>query len=735
MACDRKSWGGGALIALSVLSVGSAWAQDAQQDDDDIVVTAQRRSERAEDVPIAITAVSSDRLEESSVTDTLDLAKVVPGLSLSHDGGTPIVFMRGIGTDITSAGIEPSVATYIDGAYMPSGETIFVDFSNIAQVEVLRGPQGTLFGRNATGGAMLLTTRGPTDEFTASLQATAGNFGLQRVSGFVAGPLSQSVRGSLAGVVHHRDGNYTEIVSGQERNDQDYYSLNARLAIDLSPTAEAEFYAGYYSEDDTYGTALTELSGNSIGAALGYTVATQPFQTATDITDTTNQREVTSLGARLQIDLGDIRFRSRTAFVDYERRRDVDFDLSTARLVGFRPTYTGEFVTQEFLLSPVNAGQLEWVAGLYFLDGWDGFKPPLPVQTSLDLAPVDGFPETPITQYLSAVSDVTAYSAFADATYHLSSEWSVALGLRYSHEEKTVHDRAVFAEDIFGAPFGPSFTFPDDSTDWDSINWRALVSYDNGPLLLYAKAETGFIAGAYNTANPVSPGPVDPEEVTAYEAGFKSRMFNRQLSLEGAVFFNDYENLHVQIVDAATGASILDQAEGAESYGVDLQLRALPTDRLEIVAGVSYLHAEYTDYQSGGVLLPNPPFPGNYAASVVLGMPLDMSGNARPRSPEWTASLAANYTIPLSHGELVASGDVFYTSEIFFDPANIASQDEYALFNARLAYNSSSGFSIALWGKNLTDETYLSSALVGSTAIGGFWGDQQTYGVTIGMDF
>lgn len=748
----RKFLGGSALIVLGVLSSAAAWAQDADPADTEdavggnevaadseyvvekIIVSAQRRSENLEDVPVAITAFTDEQLQQQGVTDTLELSRIVPGLHLAQDAGSAVIYIRGIGTDITSPGVEPSVATYVDGAYIPSPELVFGDYFNVAQVEVLRGPQGTLFGRNATGGAINLTTRGPTREFEGTLGVSAGDQGLRRVYGIVSGPFSDNIRGSLAAVSNKRDGEYRDIITSREFNGLDYYSVQGRLLVELSDTVEVELFASYFDQDDSDGTAMTELSGSSLGAFLGVPVGTEPYDTATEIPDLPgvpdllNQKEITSLGLRAEWDMGPVTLRSRTNHIEYDKQRFIDVDLSPLQLQGLMPVYEGEYLTQEFLLAPsTSGGKVEWVAGIFYIDAKDGLVP-LRVATMLDLD-MDLTPETPGFAILQARSETESYAIFGDVTYNLNDRWSIAAGARYSSEEKSVTDRGAGAELAFGSLLAPLATLPDASKSWDDVTWRALVKYDNGPFLAFAKVETGQVAGVFNTANPIDPGPVDPEEVTAYEVGLKASTMNGALNFESSVFFNDYSDIHIQIVDASTGASILDQAQGAESYGLDFQMQARPTENLDVSLGVSYLNAEYTEYTTGGILIPAP------VGNTLPTTPMDLSGNARPRSPEWTTNLSVDYTIPLSRGEIVASGNAYTSSEVYFDPGNYLKQDGYSLLNGQIAYHDRSGVSVSVWGRNLTDERYLTSALAFSTAVGGFYANPRTYGVTLSWDF
>ena len=748
----RRLLGGSALVALGMFSAAGAWALetdpvdagstvdgneapgDTERVQETIYVTAQRRSESLADVPVAITAFTDQQLEQQGVTDTLELSKVVPGLHLAQDAGSAVIYIRGIGTDITSPGVEPSVATYVDGAYIPSPELVFGDYFNVAQVEVLRGPQGTLFGRNATGGAINLTTRGPTDEFEGTVGVSTSDQGLKRAYGIISGPFTDKIRGSLAAVTNKRDGEYHDIVTSREFNGLDYYSVQGRLLAELSDSFEVELFASHFDQDDSDGTAMTELSGSSLPAFLGAPVGTRPYETATELPDLPgvpnllNRKKVTTFGLRAEWDIGNITLRSRTNHIEYDKERYIDVDLSPLPLQGLMPVYEGEYLTQEFLLAPSTSGEkVEWVAGVFYIDASDGLVP-LRVSTMLDLD-MDLTPETPGFAILQAKSETESYAIFGDITYHIDENWSVAAGARYSDEEKSITDRGVGAELAFGTLLAPLATFPDASKSWDDVTWRALVKYDNGPFMAFAKVETGQVAGVFNTANPINPGPVDPEEVTAYEVGFKSSAMNGVLNFESSVFFNDYNDIHIQIVDATTGASILDQAKAAESYGVDFQMRAQPVDNLDVSLGVSYLNAEYKEYTTGGILIPAP------VGNTLPSSPMDLSGNVRPRSPEWTTNLSVNYTIPLSRGDIVASGNAYTSSDVYFDPGNYLKQDGYSLLNGQIAYHDRSGVSVSVWGRNLTDERYLSSALAFSTAVGGFYANPRTYGVTLSWDF
>ena len=684
---------------------------------EEIIVSAQRRDESLSGVPVSVTALSSENIESMNLVSTTDLQVVAPGLTVTHNAAFPLLFIRGVGTDIQSPGVESSVAVYVDGVYQSQTGNILKNMSNVERVEVLKGPQGTLYGRNATGGAINIITKAPSEEWTGSIEAGTGDKSLFETSGFISGPVSDNVRFALSGQYYDKDGYNTNIVTGQNIGDEHYYSFDGKIDVDFSENFNIRLMGNYFKRDDTYSSTLNEVSGTSLPAALGFTAVGDPRTLSVNQDGLGSEIESYTLGVKAQLATPYVDITSITSYMDFKILYRIDFDLSTATLVHFRPDHYGDAFTQEFQFTPgYDVDRLDWIVGAFYLKDDTGFDPFLYDTTDPMFGPVT------VTNTARVITD--AFAVFGEATYDITDKLSFTGGLRYSYEDKSLEDRE------FGILGLAVQGFPNLSESWDDFNYRAVLKYDMGDTMMYAKHETGFKSGTFNTANPATPGPVDPENIKAYELGLKTKLFDNRVSLNTALFYNDYKNLQIQIIDTVSGGSSFDQAPKAETYGFDLEINALVSENLRVFAGANYLHAEYEEYISAGALVPNPiggnvPQPG-----------LDLSGKKLMRSPEFTFNVGAQFSVPLEAGELTANVNYYHSSRIYFDPANISSQGAYGLLDANIEFrHADSGFSMMVWGKNLTDEDYLFTKVVGAMGIGGGWADPVSYGVRVKYSF
>ncbi|MET0658491.1 MAG: TonB-dependent receptor plug domain-containing protein, partial [Steroidobacteraceae bacterium] len=414
--------GSATLLAMAIHSACAA-ADDLGNLDlttlmemDVTLVTAQKRTEDVNTVPISMTVLKSSAIRGLKLDDTADLQLAVPGLTTSTNLFWMLPYIRGVGNDINSSGIEPSVAVYVDGVYQVQRVQTLTNLSDVEQIEVLRGPQGTLYGRNATGGAINIVTRGPTDHLESTVELSAGNFDLREGSLFVAGPLNERMRASFSGHARTRDGYYENLATGNDVLDQDVYSLHGRLQLDLSDTLRAELLLKYFVNDDVNGYG-SEMSGNSLPALMGVPVSTEPYETYSDMPPDNNRLHNTTTALKLNWDLPAVRVQSISAYLDQRHDIGIDFDMSTATLTHFRALEDSNAFTQEIQLSGPSAGRVDWLLGAFYIQSSEDFAP-LSVTTTM---PVIGA----ITQLIHGDVHTHSYAAFGEATVAVTPSFSL----------------------------------------------------------------------------------------------------------------------------------------------------------------------------------------------------------------------------------------------------------------------------------------------------------------------
>ncbi|HKQ83426.1 MAG TPA: TonB-dependent receptor [Steroidobacteraceae bacterium] len=717
----REKMGSAALLAMAVHAALAA-ADDLSNLDlttlmemDVTLVTAQKRTEDVNAVPISMTVLKSSAIRGLGLDDTSDLQLAVPGLTTSTNLFWMLPYIRGVGNDINSSGIEPSVAVYVDGVYQAQRVQTLTELSDVEQIEVLRGPQGTLYGRNATGGAINIVTRGPSDHLEGTAELTAGNLDLREGSLFVAGPLNERMRASFSGHARSRAGYYRNLATGDDVLDQDFHSLHGRLQFDVSEALGAELLLKYFVNNDVNGYA-TQMSANSLPALMGAQVSTEPYQTVSNMPPDNNRLHNTTTALKLTWDLPSVRVQSISAYLDQQHDIAIDFDTSTATLAHFRALEDSNAFTQEIQLSGQSAGRVNWLLGVFYIESSEDFAP-LNVTTTL---PVLG----EVTQVIQGDVHTHSHAAFGEATVALTPSFSLTGGLRYSNEDKQLSD---FAAGLQGLPL---VSLPKRDKEWDDVNYRLVAKYVQGGSTFYAKTETGFKSGAFNNANPANPGPIDPEQITAYEVGIKTAVPNYPVRLNAAAFYNDYRDLQIQVADqTAGGVTLLVQAPRAETYGVDLSAEVKPAEHWNISAGLNWLQAAYRKFVANGILVPDP------AGGLIATSNIDLTGNDLARSPELTANLTVSFDYPVAAGAIFGATNYYRSSRLYFDPANTYSQDAFGVLNAQIGYRSQAHWSISAWAKNLTDETCLSTVMPSQLGGFGIYAAPRTYGLSVGYSF
>ena len=721
----------GVLGAL-VLS-GTATAQDTVLEE--VVVTATKRSVALEDLAGAANVISGDAIRPGGIQEVRDMQVDIPNLSLGDQFGFARVFMRGIGMTSIDIGGEGAVAFLQDGAIVPRPAAQLMGMFDLDQVEVLRGPQGTLYGRGATAGAINMVTTKPGDEFGGYANLTVGNYDLVNFQGAVDIPVGDAFAMRLATSIDQRDGYGDNIFTGDDVNDRDAEAYRITMKYDDGGSWDATLSAQYYEEDDNnyafnyFGQsegssipvpfAVPILGGKTVGMVGG------DFHDINSDQEAINERDGYLVNLILNFDFNDATsLRSVTSVQNMDRFLRDDLDSTDANLFG-QNNYTEESDSfgQEFILN-YSSGDLDIVGGvMYFEEELFGeVRVPL---TNICFLLAPDLCGTEIGDIINSGNylqdgdvDIEAWGVYAEATYRLNEQWTVIAGLRYNYEERDGTGSFIFDAISLNVP-------TDAKDDWDDITPRLTLQWEpNDNLMLYGTYNEAFKSGVINTGS-TSP-PLDPETVKAYELGLKGSNNDASFRYSLAAFYYDYEDLQISFVDETSTVSTINAAE-AENYGAELELDA------EFGAGFSadfyltYLSAEYEEF-----------FNGDYANGFAIA---DLSGNTLPNAPEYTAKIGVSWETSLGNGILRVRGEAYYQDEVYFTEWNRkdAYQDSYEQYNASIDYVWNESWLVSVWGRNLSDEEVISNNIItaplyDSLRVGSVL-PPRTYGATVGYQF
>jgi iron complex outermembrane receptor protein len=670
----------------------------------EITVNAQRREEALVDVPISITSNDVKQLDDAVVFGIMDLEKLVPGMRVDQYGAYAQPTIRGVGTqDVTGPGANANVAIYVDGFYMPSQAGNIFDFANVERVDVLKGPQGTLFGQNATGGAILVTTPDPSFNPTGYVLGSYGSFNDYRGSIYGTTGLSDSFALDWS-LYYRKSDNYLEDVTTGDPTAPIHYKV-ARTKLMYKPSDRTKLILALEYSDLNDPTGLGEVTRQPIaqfyndfyGVPIVNTL--EPGKTSLNFEVLANP--VTKTASLTGVfDLGGVTLTSLTQFRDQDTEVAADLDGTTIQYWHVDYTELQETLTQEFNFGGT-AGRFDWTAGVFYLHD---------VGSLTNNAWQDIFNTGTQTNWLYSDVQVTTDSiaAYADVVIGLSESFWLTLGGRYTSEEKALESQGLLEP----------FIAYEDSTTWNEFTPRAVLRWaPTGNSSLYASISQGFMSGNYQYTTVGPQEAVDPERITQYEVGYKNS--HKKSSFSTAVFFQDYKDLQVYQWSDACACFILDNAPKAESYGWEGQLGYSLTRNLSFNLGAAYTKAEYKEYIGSGIT-GDPYFPPSYGYATA---PTDFSGRQMLRTPEWTGNLAVLYNLPVSFGQLNFAGNYYFTDDIPLSPGGELVQEAYGLLSGRVGWTSRKGtVTISIFGNNLLDEEYL----IFSAA--GFLGNNHIYG-------
>ncbi len=679
----------------------------------EVVVTAQRREERLVDVPISITAVTGDTMRSQGITSATDLDRVVPGLVFYTTASHASPTIRGVGSTLTGPGADNPVAVYVDGVYQSAASALLFDFDNIQQVEVLKGPQGTLFGRNATGGAVTVRTYQPSNTPEARATLSYGSLNETTVRAYGNLPLGDQVAANLAFFYRHGDGYTTNLfynskIPGPKEvgfSPKIKWTPNEKLSVTLgglfvNHRDDKYEYFGPYKRRPA---AFSGTPGSTF-ALPGVREVNQDFK---GVWDTHNR----NADLHIQYDADAGTFTSITGYTNYYG--DLDFDLNQA------PSNTGyvhshdqaQTTSEELNFASKQMGPLSFVTGVYLYH--DNARRQQFLWTSTDPAI-----KTLLSISYRAQILTDAWAVFAEANYDVTSDLHLILGARYSDEKKEFN---------FGSLANAAITGTNSKT-WNGVTPRAVVRYDlNDQSNIYASYSQGFKSGTYNpSVNPspatASNAPVSPEDVKAVEVGYKISSHGNRFGT--SIFYNDYKDIQVNI-QLSPGILAYQNAGKATIYGWDFDFSTNLTDDLVFSGGGAYTHGEYDDF-------PGAPHSDGTNAAVTF---FNAKGNTTTRTPKFTGNVGLTYTHKLDNGTLGANAGLSYNSGFFVAPDNRVKSPSYTLLNGELSWTTPDDrYRFAVWGRNLTDADKI-LYLTGSNSDLVIWDAPRTYGVSFTANF
>ena len=693
----------------STSQTGSATPEERSQGLDDIVVTASRTGEtKAQRTPVAISVLSGDRLNSALAVNVKDLVQITPNLSVAQTTASAQIYIRGIGSSNVYAGSDPDVTVQSDGVYIARAFGQFTDFVDVQRIEVLRGPQGTLYGRNAVGGTINIISRLPTDEFHAKAQITAGDYGLFQEQTYASGPLIPGrLQASLAtNYIRHDDyfKNVVPNVNGTENANRG--GVRGQLRFEASDTVELISRADY-SQGSEHVQSYDHLLAPVSYAPLASSLIGNSLRLAED-QGSHSDTKLWGVAEEINIRLGDtLALKSLTAARKSQYKLIVDQDAT--EIAGGT---SGQFevsrqVSQEFNLT-LNTRRIEAVAGLFYFHDHDSTTVVSNIPPSL---------RTPAARSALTVyrpeTYTESYAAFAQGTFHFNDRLSATAGLRYTRDTRSI-DQNVTRVSLNPATFGTALTgFPFVASQrrrFTAVTPKFGINYQIEPsVLIYASATRGYKSGGTNfsATNTAALG-FDPETIWSYEAGLKSEFLQRRVRLNVSAFKYDYSGLQIQTLIGPGNVSI-GNAASAHVKGLEIEGSAKPVTNLLLTANLALLDASYSSFPQAVLPGPLAPYVAGDPRYSAATNTFNAEGRRLNAAPGSSFSLSGQYDLPVGPGKAFVRGEYYHQSRAYYDPANsfILSQKPYGLVNASIGFNSNDGhWSAQLVGKNLAQARY-----------------------------
>ena len=678
---------------LTVFAVGiflfvhttSTYAEEEASSEDfileEVIVTATKMGEtKLQETPISITAFSSEFLEGMNASKVSDMTAYVPNAQFLPEGHYLRAFIRGVGVENLWVGGEQSVGFYSDGVYMEKGMGANVDLMDIERLEVLRGPQGTLYGRNSTAGAVNIISKAPTDELTTRFGIDVGNYNKKRVDATISGPIVEETVKARLSVSKSKHDAYVDNLVGNDLFDEDYVTVRSQLQIIPTDQLDIRLFADWYRSDaHPYANVIL----NSTEGLITYFAGPQPpgpWTVKQNEDPSIDYVDTWGVSGIVNYDFGNnMNLRSTTAWRSFEAEYIVDYDGTQEAFTSSGGLEIFDQFSQELTLS-ANWDRWNWIAGIYYYNTenkypyqiftWDIFEPGL-------------------KDVFSGTLDTEAWAGFGNVTYDLTDKLIAEVGIRYSYEERTL--------DLIQSTVAPGVVYSWESIKlndtWDAVTPKFGLNYKaNDDMLLFGTISRGFKSGTFAPFNP--PGfdkKLEPEYLWSYEIGAKTEFLEKRLRANLTGFWYDYQDMHVE--GFTQGWIVNSNAAEATIKGIELELTAWPLQELSLSGSISYLNAKFDEY---------------ITVDPDTGLPVDVSGNRLPNAPEFKVVGTAQYVVSAGEkGFFTLRGDVIWTDEMFFGPFEEDGpvQDAMTAVNGFVRYETQNGqWSFEIYGRNLLDE-------------------------------
>ncbi|HEX7784523.1 MAG TPA: TonB-dependent receptor [Sphingobium sp.] len=666
---------------------------------EEIIVTAERRESKLQQTPLAVTAFTSNFMRESGASDVRDLARLTPGLVIGGlvQLGTNPVSLRGIGSNPQGVGSDDSVATYLDGVYLGRAYASVFDLVDTQRIEVLRGPQGTLYGRNATGGAISIITRKPSNEPYFAVDGRVAERNEYRVRGVASGALVEDkIFAQLSAAYATRDGYSRNAFDGKKLNGE--RSKLVRGTMRFVPTDQLEI-----NVSGDYGTFHASPQSKNISAGDG-----DPDDFNVNVDGRDNR---VNYGGNVTADY-DFGFAHLTSITAYRRAKltaQYDSDGTAADILSLVPNIERQQqFSEEIRLASNGRNTIDWLVGAYYYHE---------KANSLVFIPFTGLTDLS----LSARNQTKSYAAFGQSTWHVDDRLSATVGLRYSRERKSFDFQQIWDPQVPGV--FETAVFNGLPIKESSVTPKFVVDYKITPkIFAYASVSKGFKSGGYAGYNIVTPGdspaPFKAENLWAYETGLKmDGLFNNTTRLNVSAFYYDYTDLQVRVFDAI-GFAVIKNAGTARVKGAEFELTTRPVDPVTIFLNGTFLDAKYKSF--------------SYSAGAGV---VDNSGNSLARSPKLKLGAAIQYTVPLTGDlDLAFRGDYDHSSRTYFDDENTVTYshgktNEFGFRTTIKSGQTQGGWSVSAFGRNVTNQRYRTQVINITSAPQAVYNMPRTFGL------
>ena len=683
---------------------------------EEVIVTAQKREESAQSVPLSVAAFTGNMIERVGGTDITTINGIAPNIVLQTQGlipNVPMFSIRGMSHSDPDPNSDPKTSMVIDGVYIPFVAATMLDMFDIDRVEILRGPQGTLFGKNNLAGTINVISARPTGELGGKVSVTVGENGLRYYKFKVDTPefANNTLAAKLAGAYREYDGFTENITTGNDLMAQEVKSLRGALAFNPSDTFDATMIVDY-TDDEVVGpgghsTGVPEIQGDVYKAALNFDPSTE-----TESWGVTLEANWDLAGGVLSAVYG---YRE----LDYSNHGDFDATPNPGIIprqnLDVIRDFEGENQSIELRFASSVGDNFDYVAGLYYYqDDWSQVN-----DVGVFTAPVN------IGSFGTNKQKGKSFAAFAQGDYHFNEQWTLTVGGRFTKDEK---EYSLESDSLTNGNVTGSF-FAKKDDDWDNFSPRVALEFAHtDDIMLYGSVSEGYKGGGYNSRAtlPELVGPYDEESVTAYELGIKSDWLDGRMRLNAAVFVNEFEDLQVSVQrpGSVRAESITTNVAEAEIKGVEVEMTVLPFENLQIGLNLGFMDSEYTDFcdDTDGASEYFPSNCGGFELEFAPGQWLiaeDQTHLDLANAPDLSASLLIDYDIPLSFGYISLHGDWRYTDEYnTWGRSNNPDfyRDSVTIMNTHISfYDTDERYKVTLYGRNLTDEEVISGAVATGT--------------------